>query len=282
MSKNVLAVHDISCIGRCSLTVALPILSYFGVETRLLPTALLSTHTGGFTNFSYLDLTSEMEKIMSAWQPLDLQFDAIYSGFMATGEQIGVLKKMIQTYKTEENKIVIDPVMADNGQLYQVFDDAFVERMAELVPFADVLTPNVTEACLLTKTPYQDDQHDSEFIATLLSKLLDQGAKAVVLTGIKTQKGKIGVAVSSDSEYRQKQNKVDFQTYLAEEFPGTFHGTGDIFGSVLTAQLLKSDNLFESAKVAVDFVWETIKATPIDADRRFGVDFEQVLDSKKF
>ena len=172
--KNVLAVHDISCIGRCSLTVALPILSSFGVETRLLPTALLSTHTGGFTGFTYLDLTDEMQKIMSAWQPLNLQFDGIYSGFMASGQQIDVLKNLISDYKTADNQVVIDPVMADNGQLYSVFDQAFVAKMAELIPFADVLTPNITEACLLTGTTYQADNHDLAYLQTLIGKLQEK------------------------------------------------------------------------------------------------------------
>lgn len=273
MSKNVLAVHDISCVGRCSLTVALPILSHFGLETRVLPTALLSTHTGGFTSFTSLDLTDEMKKIMVAWQPLDLQFDAIYSGYMASAEQIDVLKTLISTYKKAENIMIIDPVMADNGQLYQVFDAAFVDKMAELIPFADVLTPNITEACLLTGTAYESGLHNEEWLSEIIGKLHAKGAKVVVLTGVKLEAGKIGVAVSADKQ---------LQIYTAEEISGTYHGTGDIFGSVLTSGLMQGHKTFDAAKTAVDFVLAAIQSTPEIQDKRYGVGFEQVLASGEF
>ena len=277
-SKNVIAVHDISCVGRCSLTVALPILSSFGVETRTLPTALLSTHTGGFTGFTYLDLTAEMQKIMTAWQPLNLQTDGIYSGFMASAQQIDVLKNLISTYKTPANQIVIDPVMADNGELYSVFDADFVKKMAELIPYADVLTPNITEACLLTDTPYQSGLQDEAFITELIEKLQAKGAKSVVLTGVSTQAGKIGVAVS----HQNSVSADNIQIYLTNQISGSYHGTGDIFGSVLTAKLINGESLFTAAKIAADFVVATIQATPEEADKRYGVNFEQVLASKKF
>ncbi|MFC4651350.1 pyridoxamine kinase [Lactococcus nasutitermitis] len=273
MSKNVLAVHDISCIGRCSLTVALPIISSFGVETRLLPTALLSTHTGGFTGFTYLDLTDEMRKILEAWEPLKLSFDSIYSGFMASAEQIDVLKGIIREYKTKKNVSVVDPVMADNGELYGVFDADFVKKMAELIPFADVLTPNITEACLLTDTAYREVQ-DAEFIAELIGKLREKGAKSVVLTGVTYVAGEVGIAVSEEN--------AEIKTYFARQISGSYHGTGDVFGSVLTAKLVAGEELFEAAKTAVAFVIESIKATPETADKRYGVEFEQVLASKKF
>ena len=274
MTKNVLAVHDISCIGRCSATVALPIISHYGVETRLLPTALLSTHTGGFTGFTYLDLTDEMQKIITAWQPLDLHFDSIYSGFMASAQQIDVLKNLISTYKTEKNQIIIDPVMADNGELYSVFDQAFVEKMGQLLPFADILMPNVTEASLLTGIPYQADQHDPAYIKSLIEKLQALGAKNIVLTGVKPQAGTVGVAVQADPASSQADG---LQIYTTAEISGSYHGTGDVFGSVLTAKVLAGQSLFESAKAAADFVVACIKATPEAADKRYGVNFERVL-----
>lgn len=276
MTKNILAVHDISCVGRCSLTVALPILSHFGLETRVLPTALLSTHTGGFTGFTYLDLTDEMKQIMTAWQPLDLKFDGIYSGFMASAEQIDVLKTLIKTYKTKENLIIIDPVMADNGELYSVFDRNFVKKMGELVAYADVLTPNITEACLLTDTPYPAGLHDAALIETLLNKLHEKGAKTIVLTGVKTHEEQIGIAVST------KNHPNHSECYMAQEIKGAYHGTGDIFGSVLSAELLRGQSTLDAAKTAVDFVVSSILATPVSNDKRYGVEFEQVLASKKF
>lgn len=272
-TKNVLAVHDISCVGRCSLTVALPIISALGVECRLLPTALLSTHTGGFTDFTYLDLTDEMQKIMKAWQPLKLSFDAIYSGFMASAEQIDVLKNLIESYRTNDNLVIIDPVMADHGELYSVFDHDFVNKMAELIEFSDVLMPNITEACLLTATAYQEE-HDIAFATKLIDKLIAKGAKNIVLTGVKSGQ-QIGIAVKT-------ADNSEIEAYYADELPGTFHGTGDIFGSVLTAKLTSGLSLFESAKIAVQFVLESIKATPETADKRYGVEFEQALASKKF
>lgn len=272
MTKNVLAVHDISCVGRCSLTVALPIISHFGVETRVLPTALLSTHTGGFTGFTYLDLTNEMRHILTAWEPLRLNFDSIYSGFMASSEQIDVLKALITSYKTVKNQVVIDPVMADNGELYSVFDQAFVTKMAELIPYADVLTPNVTEACLLTNTPYPEGIHSDSFVKKIITALQEKGAKAVVLTGVHHSDEQIGIAVGSDHSVK---------TYFAKEIKGSYHGTGDVFGSVLTAKLTNGSSLFEAAQTAVDFVIACIKATPDDADKRYGVEFEQVLANEK-
>jgi len=268
--KNVLAIHDISCIGRCSLTVALPIISAYGVECRLLPTALLSTHTGGFTDFTYLDLTDEMQKILTAWQPLKLQFDAIYSGFMASAAQIDILKLTAQAYSA---LTVIDPVMADDGQLYSVFDQAFVEKMKEAVPLADVLIPNITEACLLTDTPYPaGGKLTQDFIEDLASALQNMGAKRLVLTGVSFESGKIGAAAINESG--------DVNYAFTDQIGAAYHGTGDIFGSVLTAQLVKGQSLLSATQAAVDFVVAAIKATPSDADKKYGVNFEEVLNGK--
>lgn len=266
--KKILAVHDISCVGRCSLTVVLPIVSGYGVECRILPTALLSTHTGGFSGFTTLDLTEEIKKILIAWQPLNLQFDAIYSGFMASSEQIDVLKTVIQTYSTS---VIVDPVMGDNGNLYSVFDENYVEKMKELIPFADVLIPNITEACLLTGQSYREYQNES-FIRTLIAMLKEQGAKEVVLTGIRLDEYQIGAASSM---------KEEINYYFADKISGNYHGTGDIFGSVLTAELSNGKSLSKATQEAVDFVVDCIKATPRDIEKRYGVNFEEIL-SKRF
>lgn len=271
-NKNVLAIHDISCVGRCSLTVALPIISAFGVECRLLPTALLSTHTGGFIDFTYLDLTNEMKNILVAWKPLGLRFDAIYSGFMATAEQIDILKSVISDYPTLS---VIDPVMADNGELYSVFDQTFVEKMKEVVPIADVLIPNLTEACLLTDTPYRE-KIDRDFIEDLASSLQNMGAKNIVFTGVSFTEKEIGAAVVYED------GNISFA--MSEKQPDFYHGTGDIFGSVLTAELVNGKSLVEAAQIASDFVVDSIKATEATnpaADKKYGVNFESVLANRK-
>lgn len=273
MTKNIIAVHDISCVGRCSLTVALPIISAYGIECRLLPTALLSTHTGGFTGFTSLDLTEEMRKIIKAWQPLDLHMDGIYSGFMASAEQIDVLKELIDLYKHSDNLSIIDPVMADHGELYGVFDMNFVEKMGELLPYADVLLPNITEACFLTNTPYQEGVQSEAFVQMLIEELQARGAKNIVLTGVMLDDKHIGAAAARST------GQIDY--VLAEKLPGAYHGTGDIFGSVLAAELTSGKTLTAATREAVDFVVKSIKNTPKSADKRYGVEFEQTLANRR-
>lgn len=261
MTKNVLAIHDISCVGRCSMTVALPILSRYGVECRLLPTGLLSTHTGGFTDYTFLDLTDEMRKILAAWKPLGLQFDGIYSGYLGSAEQVELVKEVVAAYGAP---FYCDPVMADGGALYPGFDITFVEKMRELVPLADVLMPNVTEACFLTGMPF------SETVApqTLIEKLRAMGAKAVVLTGVEQSADSIGALAS------------DGALYQTAKIGGSYHGTGDIFGSVLVSALTNGQTLSDAMRAACDFVVAAIKATPASADKKYGVNFEDVLAEK--
>ena len=270
--KNVLAVHDISCIGRCSLTVALPIVSAFGSTCASLPTALLSTHTGGFTGFTCLDLTDEMRKIMQAWKPLGLKFDAVYSGFLACAEQVDIVKEILKSYKSGKTIAVIDPVMADDGKLYKIFDASFVEKMRELLPYAEVLIPNMTEAMLLAGVPYIDGPYTPEFIASLIAKLQKLGAKNVVLTGVFYKQSELGAAVS------EKDGEVE--TYFSRKIEGSYHGTGDIFGSVLTAELMNGKTLLEAVASAVNFVVDAINATDKNADKKYGVNFETVLYKK--
>ncbi|MCL2061756.1 MAG: pyridoxamine kinase [Firmicutes bacterium] len=266
--KNVLAIHDISCVGRCSLTVCLPIISAMGSTCASLPTALLSTHTGGFDGFTCLDLTDEMRKIVAAWRPLSLKFDALYSGFLACAAQTDTVKNLIAEYKTPHTTVIIDPVMGDDGKLYKVFDKAFVEKMKQLLPLADILVPNITEAMLLTDTPYSDGSHTPALIESILIKLQKAGAKQVVLTGVFFKEGELGVAVSgAQSPYY----------YFTPRIAGSFHGTGDIFGSVLTASLMRGVRLEAAAAAAADFVVQAIHATPPNADTRYGVNFEAVL-----
>ena len=184
MQKKVLAINDISCVGRCSLTVALPIISSVGVECSILPTAILSTHTGGFTNYTFCDFTDHMLPIAAHWKSLDVKFDAIYTGFLGSFEQVDVVKEIVGKFKNENNLVVVDPAMADNGKMYAIFDLAFANKMKELCYGADVLCPNITEACFLTDTPYESAPHSKEFIQTLIDKLRTLNIKAVVLTGV--------------------------------------------------------------------------------------------------
>ena len=221
--KKILTIQDISCYGQCSLTVALPILSSLGIETCVLPTAILSTHTGGFKNFTCLDLTEEMLKIEKHWLSENITFDGIYTGYMASAHQIDYVKNIICDFREQAKIILVDPVMADNGKLYPAFDLAFVEKMKELCGVAGVIVPNLTEACFLLGKPYMTS-YTKKDIEQSLVELSNLGPSTVLITGIKFEEGELGVAV-----YEKKDNS--FSYYFQKEIPQSFHGTGDIYAS---------------------------------------------------
>ena len=257
MQKKVLAINDISCVGRCSLTVALPIISSVGVECSILPTAILSTHTGGFTGYTFLDFTEEMNKVSNHWLTLNRKFE--------------VVKNIVEKIK-DNNIVIVDPAMADNGELYKLFDSNFPNEMKKLCLVGDVIIPNITEACLLTNYKYQKDNHSEEYIDGLINALIIEGMKSIVLTGVCKENGRIG-AISYNHETKQKY------FYDQEIIPGYYHGTGDVFASVLCSSIMKNKSLEESTKIAVDItvasIKETIKYDNIDI--KYGVCFEEVL-----
>ena len=274
MQKKVLAVNDISCVGRCSLTVALPIISSCGVECSIMPTAILSTHTGGFSGFTFTDFTSEMLKIANHWKSLDLKFDAIYTGFLGSKEQIEIVKEIVGMFRNDNVKVVVDPAMADNGNMYSIFDLDFANEMKKLCMGADVVVPNITEACFLTNTPYETAPHSKEFINKLIDGLAKLNVKALVLTGVSYEDGKLGSVT-----YDYTTNTYNY--YNREIIPEYFHGTGDCFASALVASLAKGKTLDEANKIAVNFtvnsILETIKYQGID--KKYGVNFEEALES---
>ena len=182
--KGAAAIHDISGVGKCSLTVALPILSAAGVECSVIPTAVLSTHTGGFNDFTYRDLTDDILPIAKHWASLNLQFDSICTGYLGSQEQIEIVLKTIDLLRCEDTLILIDPVMADAGELYKTFDNSFPKKMLSLCKKADILIPNITEACLLTETPYESGPYSKDYIETLIDKLKKVTDKKIVLTGV--------------------------------------------------------------------------------------------------
>ena len=274
MQKKVLAINDISCVGRCSLTVALPIISSCGVECSIMPTAILSTHTGGFSGFTFTDFTSEMLKIANHWKSLDLKFDAIYTGFLGSKEQIEIVKEIVEMFRNDNVKVVVDPAMADNGNMYSIFDLDFANEMKKLCMGADVVVPNITEACFLTNTPYETAPHSKEFINKLIDGLAKLNVKALVLTGVSYVSGKLGSVT-----YDYTTNTYNY--YNREIIPEYFHGTGDCFASALVASLAKGKTLDEANKIAVNFtvnsILETIKYQGID--KKYGVNFEEALES---
>ena len=269
--KRVCAIHDISCVGRCSLTVALPIISAAGFDCSVLPTAVLSTHTGGFTNFTYRDLTEDIAPISAHWQSLGIEFDALYSGFLGSFEQIYLVAQLFKTYKRAGNIVLVDPVMADNGKLYAIYSNEMAKGMAKLCGHADIIVPNITEACFMVDEEYKENGYDESYIRKLFEKLAALGPKQVVLTGVSFEEGKLGAAtydVATGSIHYALNTRVD----------GYFHGTGDVFGSTLLSALLNGFSLNEAAQIAVDYVHECIVKT-VDAqqERRYGVCFERAL-----
>ena len=264
--KRIVTIQDISCVGKCSLTVALPIISAMGIETAAIPTAVLSTHTA-FKNFTYRDLTGDLPKIAKHWKQEKFDFDGIYTGYLGSIEQIDMLKEFFKQFKTSENFIFIDPVMADNGKLYAGFDENFVREMKELCKMADIIVPNLTEASYMLEKEYKENYSEQE-IKDLLIELSFLGPKYVVLTGVSFNENKLGVM-----SYNKETNK--FFTYFKEKVPAKYHGTGDIFASTLVGAITNNNTLEEGLKVAVDYVWETINDTyKTNKKDVYGVNFE--------
>lgn len=269
--KRIVTIQDISCVGKCSLTVALPIISAMGVETSVIPTAVLSTHTA-FSDFTFHDLTNEINPITTLWKGQGISFDAIYTGYLGSIEQINIMAKLFDDFKTESNIIVVDPAMADNGELYKGFDQNFADKMSELCSKADVIVPNLTEACYMLNIPYVGDKYSKEFIQDILIRLSKQGCKYCVLTGVSFDENSLGVMA-----YNSETNS--FFEYYSEKLPKSFHGTGDVFASTFTGALMQNNISKEEAlKIAVDYTVECIRVTLKNEDYHwYGVDFETAM-----
>ncbi len=266
--KRVAAIHDISGFGKCSLTVALPIISAAGIETCVIPTAVLSTHTGGFPGYTYRDLTEDIQPIAAHWQSLDLNFDAIYTGFLGSIEQIALISEVFQALKSEDSVILVDPAMADNGELYKTFSDDFPLEMKKLCQQADIIIPNITEAVMMLDEPYFEGPYTRNYIETLLERLADSCASQVVLTGIHFDEKQLGAA-----SYDGKTGCIDY--VFSNRIEGYYPGTGDVFGSAFLGALMNDKTLSEATRIAVDFTVGSIQRTKeAGTDVRFGVNFE--------
>lgn len=269
--KRVAAVHDISCFGRCSLTVALPIISSAGIECAVIPTAVLSTHTGGIDGYTFHDLTDEIMPIARHWNQLNLQFDAIYTGYLGSFEQLDIVSSLFSLLGSADTLKVVDPVMADNGELYKSFSSDFPKGMRELCAKADIIIPNITEAVFMLDEPYQEGPYTKDYIESLLKRLSDIGTKQIVLTGVHFDGEQLGAAA-----YDTESGKIGYS--FASWIEGYYHGTGDVFGSALVAALLKGCDLVDATAEAVRFTVGSISRTKAaGTDIRFGVDFESGL-----
>ena len=193
--KRVLTIQDISCLGQCSLTAALPIISACGTETIILPSAVLSTHTGGFKGYTFRDLTEDIPLITNHWQRENQKFDCLYTGYLGNIKQIDYVSEIMETALNDNSMRIVDPVMGDNGRFYSGFDMQFVKAMEKLCQKADVILPNMTEASFLTGIEYRGDNHDEAYIKSLLNALSELGCKNVILKGISYEANKIGIAV---------------------------------------------------------------------------------------
>ena len=268
MYPRVLTVQDISCLGQCSLTVALPIISACACECCILPSAVLSTHTGGFTGFTFRDLSEDIPKIREHWQKEGISFDGIYTGYLGSERQIDMVVDLFRNVAREGALCIVDPAMGDHGALYTGFDMNYAHAMARLCGEADVILPNVTEACFMTDTPYSET-FDKEWIEMLLSRLFALGAPRVVLTGVAYTEGKTGVLVATKDGERFH--------YEHEKVGKGYHGTGDVYASAFTGALMQGKSAEDAACLAADFTVAAIRATVGDDSHPYGVKFEKVL-----
>ncbi len=269
-------IHDLSGFGRCSLTEVMPILSVMGVQCCPLPTAFLSTHTGGFEGFTFLDMTEELPRVAAHWKSLDLRFQAIYSGFLGSGRQIGIVSDFIRDFRGPDTLVVVDPVMGDDGRAYQTYTPAMCAGMAELAKLADVITPNLTEAAFLLGRDYRELPHggspgDEAALRELAEALSLGGRRSVAITGASLSPGRTGAMCFDARTGRTEAVQTDFVAH-------PLHGTGDIFASVLTGGLLRGASLAEAAGLAVEFIHDcAVRTVAQGLSLQEGVDFEPLL-----
>jgi pyridoxine kinase len=269
--KRVITIQDISCVGKCSLTVALPILSAAGIETSILPTAILSTHTGGFTGYTFRDLTEDVEPITAHWKSLGLTADAIYTGYLGSEQQQQLIADIFRDFRGEHTLILVDPAMADQGNLYPAFDEAFALGMRDLCALADIIAPNITEAAFMLQKDYPGEDYDRAWIEETLRELAALGPTQVVLTGVSFEANTLGAAA-----YDRRQDRIDY--YFTERVEGYYHGTGDIYSSALLAGILNDKPLPDAIRIACEFTVGAIHRTHDAAtDPKYGVDFEHEL-----
>lgn len=267
--KRVLTIQDISCLGKCSLTIALPVLSALGAETVILPTAVLSTHTM-FRNFTCKDLSDQIEPIANHWKSEGVTFDAIYTGYLGTTSQIDQVRKLFESFREKNTKIIVDPVMADNGKLYPAFDMDYVRKNTELCAEADIIVPNITEAALMTGMDYREE-YDEAYIKELLSRLNALGANVSVLTGVSLEQGKTGVV-------GYERETGEFYIYQNRRIDAAYHGTGDLFSSTCVGEILKGRSWQDAMRIAADYTAHTIEVTLENpAKPWYGVDFEATI-----
>ncbi|MEG0856533.1 MAG: pyridoxamine kinase [Terrisporobacter sp.] len=267
MLKKVAAINDLSGIGKCSLTVAIPILSALKVQCCPFPTAILSSQTG-FSEYTFLDLTDEMKKYSTVWKNLSLKIDTIFSGFLGSIDQIDVVSSFIK--ENPNSMVIVDPVLGDDGSMYPIFNEKTCVKMKELVKLSSLITPNLTEACLLTNKKY-DTNFSNENLINIAKTLCDLGPKKVVITGI------IRDDIIYNLSYDKEKNTHSF--YGLKYDKRSYSGTGDIFVSIVCGLITNNYDLDFAVKTASDFIYKAVAfTTQYESDRNQGVMFEVFLN----
>lgn len=265
--KRILTIQDISCVGQCSLTVALPILSACGVETAILPSAVLSTHTAGFSGYTFRDLAEDMPGITNHWVKENIKFEGVYTGYLGSAKQVDYVLDIAKRTLSSSGLLFVDPAMADNGKLYPGFDSEYVKAMVKLCVNADYIIPNITEACFLTGVEYKE-VYDKAYIDSLIDALIKVGCKNIILTGVSYKQDKTGVVVFENGEYSY---------YEHEKLPNSCHGTGDIYASAFVGSFIRGKSAFEASKIAADYTVDCIRVTSENKEHWYGAIFEPVI-----
>ena len=270
MQRRALAIHDISCVGRCSLTVALPVLSAAGINTSVIPTALLSTHTGEFTGYTHLDLSDQLLPIATHLSTLKLHFDAFYSGYLASAQQVQLILQITDMLCDSKTHLFVDPAFADHGKLYSHMSEDMPAQMRRLCMRAHTIIPNFTEASFLLDKEYRADGYDESYVREIAQDLAALGPQSVVITDVRIADGQTGIAV-----YQKKDES--FQLFFKPKFEGIFYGTGDAFASFLIACMMNNLPLQKAADTALDCTYESIRLTLEGGEPlRYGVQFEHL------
>ena len=266
---KILTIQDISCFGQCSITVALPIVSAFGIETAILPSAVLSTHTAGFTDFTVRDLTEDLPEIRKHWEKEEIYFDAIYTGFIASIEQLDYIKDIIGSRLKPGGIVFVDPAMADHGEFYNGFDQEFADKMGELCKLGDYILPNTTEACYILHRPWKEEFTREEMLE-IANELSQFTKRHVILKGDTNEEGKLGMIVLDKDESSCEivyNDKIDYVS----------HGTGDVFASAFVGSIMRDKSPTKAAQIAGEFTKRAIEKTVGDENHKYGVKFEQVI-----
>jgi pyridoxine kinase len=268
-TTKILTIQDISCFGQCSITVALPIISAFGIETAILPSAVLSTHTAGFSDYTVRDLTEDLPLIQKHWEKEGISFDAIYTGFIASIEQLDYIKNIIDSRLKSEGLVFVDPAMADHGEFYNGFDQEFADKMGELCKLGDYILPNTTEACYLLHKPWKEEFTEEEML-DMAKELAAFTKRYVILKGDNHKENELGMIVLDKKESSIEivyNDKIDYVS----------HGTGDVFASAFVGSTMIGKSPSDSAKIAGEFTKRAIEKTIGDSNHKYGVKFEKVL-----